>query len=105
MPKQKHQFGYLILGNFFMFCILVLHPLVYWVKHLVKLNHGIFKADSGRIKKMEASVPKLSKLEYWHSQSKCRSATLANAISLFHSIKKRIIIIGKTPNTQKKPYG
>jgi len=39
--QTKTQFGYLILGTVFMFCSGFI-PLVYWVKHLVKLNHEFF---------------------------------------------------------------
>jgi len=92
--KQKHSLDILFLELFHV--LFWFHPLVYWVKHLVKLNHE-FLADQAVLKN-GASVPNYQNLVLAFS-SNAVAPPLANAIH-YSSIKKRIIIM-KTQTSQK----
>ncbi|MCM4162592.1 MULTISPECIES: M56 family metallopeptidase [unclassified Arenibacter] len=109
--QQKHSLDILLLE--LLQIVLWFHPLVYWAKHLVKLNHE-FLADQAVLKK-GASVPDYQNMVLAFSSSDSyRNAVappLANAIhysptrlklfgktfvfgpSIFGQVKKRIVIM------------
>ncbi|WP_192877677.1 MULTISPECIES: M56 family metallopeptidase [Arenibacter] len=91
---QKHSFDILLLE--LLQIVFWFHPLVYWAKHLVKLNHE-FLADQAVLKN-GASVPNYQNLVLAFS-SNAVVPPLANAIH-YSSIKKRIVIM-KTKTSQK----
>ena len=97
--KQKHSLDLLLLE--LLQIIFWFHPLIYWAKHLVKLNHE-FLADQAVLNK-GAVIPAYQNLVLAFSSSDSyRNAivpSLANAIH-YSSIKKRIIIM-KTKTTKK----
>ncbi|NKI25273.1 hypothetical protein HCG49_01700 [Arenibacter sp. 6A1] len=92
--RQKHSLDILLLE--LLQIVLWFHPLVYWAKHLVKLNHE-FLADQAVLNK-GAIVPTYQNLVLAFS-SNAITPSLANAIH-YSSIKKRIVIM-KTQTSQK----
>ncbi|SHJ36288.1 Signal transducer regulating beta-lactamase production, contains metallopeptidase domain [Arenibacter nanhaiticus] len=92
--RQKHSLDILLLE--LLQIALWFHPLVYWAKNLVKLNHE-FLADQAVLNK-GAIVPNYQNLVLAFS-SNAITPSLANAIH-YSSIKKRIIIM-KTQTSQK----
>lgn len=97
--RQKHSLDILLLE--LIQIVFRFHPLVYWAKHLAKLNHE-FLADQAVLKR-GASVPNYQKmvLAFSSSDSYRNAITppLANAIH-YSSIKKRIVIM-KTQTSKK----
>ena len=97
--RQKHSLDILLLE--LIQIVFWFHPLVYWAKHLAKLNHEFF-ADQAVLKR-GASVPNYQKmvLAFSSSDSYRNAVTppLANAIH-YSSIKKRIVIM-KTQTSKK----
>ncbi|MEQ8220519.1 MAG: M56 family metallopeptidase [Arenibacter sp.] len=97
--RQKHSLDILLLE--LIQIVFWFHPLVYWAKHLAKLNHE-FLADEAVLER-GASVPNYQKLVLAFSSSDSyRNAVtppLANAIH-YSSIKKRIVIM-KTQTSMK----
>ena len=97
--RQKHSLDILLLE--LIQIVFWFHPLIYWAKHLAKLNHE-FLADQAVLKK-GASVPNYQKmvLAFSSSDSYRNAVTppLANAIH-YSSIKKRIVIM-KTQTSKK----
>ena len=90
--NQKHSVDILLLE--LVQIVLWFHPLVYWAKHLVKLNHE-FLVDQAVLNR-GASVPDYQNMVLAFSSSDSyRNAIappLANAIH-YSSIKKRIVIM------------
>ena len=97
--RQKHSLDILLLE--LIQIVFWFHPLIYWAKHLAKLNHE-FLADQAVLKR-GASVPNYQKmvLAFSSSDSYRNAVTppLANAIH-YSSIKKRIVIM-KTQTSKK----
>ena len=97
--RQKHSLDILLLE--LIQIVFWFHPLVYWAKHLAKLNHE-FLADQAVLKR-GASVPNYQKLVLVFSSSdsyrNALTPPLANAIH-YSSIKKRIVIM-KTQTSKK----
>ncbi|WP_051254371.1 M56 family metallopeptidase [Arenibacter latericius] len=92
--RQKHSMDILLLE--LLQIVFWFHPLIYWAKHLVKLNHE-FLADQAVLKK-GAAVPAYQNLVLAFS-SNAIAPKLANAIH-YSSIKKRIVIM-KTQTSQR----
>lgn len=92
--KQKHSLDILLLE--LIQIIFWFHPLVYWAKHLAKLNHE-FLADQSVINKGAAPVPYQNMVLAFSSNAV--TSPLANAIH-YSSIKKRIVIM-KTQTSKK----
>ncbi|MFD2789237.1 hypothetical protein KCTC52924_00738 [Arenibacter antarcticus] len=92
--RQKHSMDILLLE--LLQIIFWFHPLIYWAKHLVKLNHE-FLADQAVLNK-GAVIPVYQNLVLAFS-SNAIAPTLANAIH-YSSIKKRIVIM-KTQTSRK----
>jgi hypothetical protein len=96
---QKHSLDILLLE--LLQIIFWFNPLVYWAKHLVKLNHE-FLADQTVINKGAAPNYYQNMLLTFSTSDSYRNATtptLANAIH-YSSIKKRIVIM-KTQTSKK----
>lgn len=92
--KQKHSLDILLLE--LIQIIFWFHPLVYWAKHLAKLNHE-FLADQSVINKGAAPVPYQNMVLAFSLNAV--TSPLANAIH-YSSIKKRIVIM-KTQTSKK----
>ena len=92
--NQKHSLDILLLE--LIQIVLWFHPLIYWAKHMVKLNHE-FLADQAVLNK-GASIPNYQNLILAFS-SNAETPQLANAIH-YSSIKKRIVIM-KTKTSKK----
>ena len=91
---QKHSLDILLLE--LIQIVFWFHPLIYWAKHLVKLNHE-FLADQAVLKR-GTSVPNYQNLVLAFS-SNAVTSPLANAIH-YSSIKKRIVIM-KTQTSKR----
>tara|TARA_R100001369_G_scaffold18841_4_gene34382 strand:- start:206 stop:2407 length:2202 start_codon:yes stop_codon:yes gene_type:complete len=92
--NQKHSLDILLLE--LIQIVFWFHPLIYWAKHLAKLNHE-FLADQAVLNR-GASVPNYQNLVLAFS-SNAVTSPLANAIH-YSSIKKRIVIM-KTQTSKK----
>ena len=91
---QKHSLDILLLE--LIQIVFWFHPLIYWAKHLAKLNHE-FLADQAVLKR-GTSVPNYQNLVLAFS-SNAVTSPLANAIH-YSSIKKRIVIM-KTQTSKR----
>lgn len=92
--NQKHSLDILLFE--LIQIVFWFHPLIYWAKHLAKLNHE-FLADQAVLKK-GTSVPNYQNLVLAFS-SNAITSPLANAIH-YSSIKKRIVIM-KTQTSKR----
>ncbi|RAJ11333.1 M56 family metallopeptidase [Arenibacter echinorum] len=92
--NQKHSLDILLLE--LLQIVFWFHPLIYWAKHLAKLNHE-FLADQAVLNR-GASVPNYQNLVLAFS-SNAVTSPLANAIH-YSSIKKRIVIM-KTQTSKR----
>ena len=92
--NQKHSLDILLLE--LIQIVFWFHPLIYWAKHLAKLNHE-FLADQAVLNR-GASVPNYQNLVLAFS-SNAVTSPLANAIH-YSSIKKRIVIM-KTQTSKR----
>ena len=92
--NQKHSLDILLFE--LIQIVFWFHPLIYWAKHLAKLNHE-FLADQAVLKR-GTSVPNYQNLVLVFS-SNAVTSPLANAIH-YSSIKKRILIM-KTQTSKR----